>query len=548
MSKYDDILSYLDDYDSTIAQLYRDLCIEHLFNPRNKPGITLLLPDRKNNAAVRKDFIAKSEGTDEEKIELAKSLAALVIYENMNSVDAFKAKSESVPNGLGQHIKVDLRASTSNTIKFREGCSAELDTKFRDATTKKNFNIYILRDGTISTTNDSVNKATTEGGTNRRRKVEETPVKQPSLFADSDPTEAAELRARIAKETENSYIMEQLQRGSSTGRKSMRRNVYAERVLSIINFIICCCSKPVIADIVVNKMLPLLSYENIDFYIFFEPYSDGTTPYLIPTDIIKRYDNYTEPMNIERTLAAVDKLYEVADSNVAVLSHRLDIQDAIDVLRSKITSVTDIRKLAEDICKVYADSVDNNKLGKIANLYPADISLNYKKSPFAKICQDEIRYLSHRLFESLETNVFDRDMFASILERISKYLVADPTVRTRRLLNPNTLKMAIQPQDKVNEIKSFVNSKYFMFCPLTLKETAELEQNYEVKPYPCIEGEGFWYPPDVRKQLVGSAKARSQTTESSGFISEQERAIGILRQLKASGQKIDQELLKSLTD
>lgn len=553
MSKqYSDVMSYLEDTDNDMAQVIKDCCVEYLFNPRNKPGITLLLPDKKTNAAIRNQLIENSSSIEvEDKMQAARQLAALVIFDNLSSPDVFKSHADHIPNGLNQHVPIDLVKSTSNTIKFKSGCTAELDQRFKEQCSKKNFNIYILSNGAIGCDNPPINKNGSNGNVtagNRRKKTEDVPA-APKMWSDDDDNdgENVALRNKITKETENLYMSEMIQRSNRYRGKSkyIQRDIYAEKVISLIGFILNCCSESAVNEILIGKILPLLSFDHIDFYIFVEPFSTG--PYLIPSDIIRRWNNYVETIDYERTLANIEKLYRKCAS-MPGMANRYKLQEAIDDLRSEITSTSDQRKLAEIINNTYSGALNDNKIGALGHLFTDQLYNMYKKNPFRKICQDEIRYLSHRLFESLEREQFDKDQYTLILEQIERYLSPDVTSKTLRLLNPTTLKHAIQPQDKILEIQSFINSKFFLYSPMSNEEMAEFERNFEVKRFPCIEGEGIWYPDDKRKIVIASVNARASMSESAGFISEEERAINTLKQLKASGKKIDPTALSFLND
>lgn len=548
MSKYSDIMSYLEDVDDDIAQVYKDCCIESLFNPRGKPGVTFLLPDKKTNKKLREDLIEKAAGDTESKLELSQRLAALVIFDNIPSIDVFKSKSDHIPNGLNQLIPIDLTGCTSNSIKFKSGATAVLDSNFQ--CTKKNFNVYILHNGEIGINGTSITRSG-EIANNRRRKVEEPVVKPPSMWSAEDPDESMLLRNRIAKETENAYIAAQIQRDNRRSASGPRRNIYAEQVLSLIGFIMTHCSDVAIKEILVGRVLPQLSYEHIDFYLFVQP-NISTDSYLIPTDIIKRWYSSEERFNPERTIASIDNLYKNSGDKSAIMSKRLQLQEVIDNIRTQLSSSSkDQRTLPESIGKIYADIINTNKMtctDTIDNVFGTELYNLYKLQPMMKIGVDEIRYLSHRLFESLESDVFDRDQYAAILENIRRYLIDPVTPKTLRLLNVSTIKHAIGPQEKINEIKSFINSKYFLYSPMTLSETEAFQKDYETSTSPCVDGEGIWFPFDIRKQVIASYKARVQTSESSGFISESERALNILKNAKASGQKFDPTQLSFLTE
>lgn len=543
---YDSILEWLENYDEQMLTAVRNCTLENLFNPGQKQGITFLLPSKRGNRDARRDLIEKSSSEDtSDKVQALNQIAALVIFDNLPSPDIFKSRADNIPNGLNQHVQIDLARCTSNTIQFTNGATAELCQEFRKECTKKNLNVYLLHNGLINIDGE---KAKNKNIINPRRKAVEKPETQPKNMWGDNLTvtnESVALREKITRETENLYMMENIAR--STLRSSSNRNVYLERVVSLIDFILTCCSEQAIAEVFYGKMLPLLSFEHIDFYLFFEPYKQSGT-YLIPTDIIRRYVSYSESCNmvaaIKRIEACFDSPSYTSDTRTlpAVLTSRFDLQVNVDsALRDELISNTDDRRLPERICDIYKKINANNSINQaVANILPAELHSVYQTRPALKLCQDEARYIIHRKFEEIESSVFDREVYRETLEILRRYLADDFTENSLKLLNPVTLRHAIQPQNKIREIRSFINSRFFMFFPLSKKEFAKFADGYEVKTHPCPDGEGLWFPVDPTIALVENYRKRNTYDESSrGFVSDAQRAMNILDQIKTQGRTLD---------
>jgi len=552
---YDSILEWLENYDEQMLSAVRNCTLENLFNPGQKPGITFLLPSKRGNRDARKDLIEKSFSEDtSDKVQALNQIAALVIFDNLSSPDIFKSRADNIPNGLNQHVQIDLSRCTSNTIQFTNGATAELCQEFRKECNKKNLNVYLLNGSLIPTDGE---KAKNKNIVNPRRKVSDKADAQPkSMWGDNIMVnnESIVLREKITRETENLYMMENIAR--STLRGSSSRNVYLERVISLIDFILTCCSEQAISEVFYGKILPLLSFGNIDFYLLFEPYKQSGT-YIIPTDIIRRFASYSESCNmvvaIKRIEAAYDSPKYMAQSRQqmpAVLADRYELQVNIDsVLRDDLISNTDDRRLPERICDIYKKVIASNEIGSITNIIPGELHSVYKSLPALKLCQDEARYIIHRKFTGLEENTFDREVYRETLNILRMYLTDNFTESSLKLLNPVTLRHAIQPQNKIREIRAFINSRFFMFFPMSKKELEKFSDGYEVKEHPCPDGEGLWFPADPCVPLVDNYRKRTTYDESSrGFVTDAQRATNILEQIKTQGRTLDAATKKKLKE
>jgi hypothetical protein len=541
---YNNILSYLDEVDPDVSNAYRECSLESLFNPRDKNGITFLLPDKRKNAAFYAEITNTSLLDDpDDKSDIINKLAALVIFDNLNSPDVFKNHADDIPNGLRQHIEIDLAGCTTNTIKFKCGAVAELDKRFRDASAKKNLNVYMLAAAGITTSGPDakfLHNKTGAAAPNRRKKPAAAPqVEENNVDDDEVDEDSHALRVKIASETENLYMMERIQYYTSSKRSGKKRselvrNVYLERVFSFINFIINNCSDVTTTALFNNRIAPLLSFENIDFYIVFEPHRVKGR-YLIPNDVIRRWYSNQGVVNLTSVSNYIDKTLDTTGRSI-VQQDRLKIQQAIDDQpRDKVLAETQPRRIPELICGAYKTLTDTNKIAGIGPIFPEELAAFYRTNTYLKIHQDEARYITNKLFDDLESSPFDKNVFEAILSIYKRMASTDVGESSLRLLNPSTIKHMIGPENKIQEIKSFVNSRFFLFIPMTTSDRSKFAEQYDILEEPSAEGNGIWVPIDKRAEAILAAKANSSYDDGVGFASEVSRSINVLKQNIAAG-------------
>lgn len=551
---YSNIFEYLEDVNPELAEVYRENCLEWLFNPKSRAGVTLLMPTRTSNPEFWQSLVEETDGLDADKQSLiTKQLTSLVIFDNLSSPDVFKSKADDIPNGNRQHIEVDLANSTSNTIRFKCGASATMDNNFRSACKKKNINVYILSDGGIPIDGPPAKFTHVSGyaGGRRRRQVDENETRRTSsVWGDDGETVNADsrlLRNRITQETENIYVMDQVQRTQAKKSKNVR-NIYVVKVLSLINFILGNCSEQVIKDILISRMFPLLSFENIDFYFFVEP-GKNTGKYLVPTDLIKRwYSAGSTTFDIPFVVKQIEELFNRGLVNAACISNRLALQDNIDsVTRETLINSSQGRELAGAVNAQYTLLIERNQIGNLGNVYPDEAIRYFRSVPERKIYQDELRYVSARIFADLESGVtFDRNQFESLRQIIERGMTDRLSVSALRLLNPNTLKFALDPVDKIKEIQAFINSLYFMFMPLTQADLVEFKKTYVCIDRPSPDGEGLWVPTDKRVAAAKSYDHANDFGDKVGYTDEATRALTILQNLKARGFTFDEKTRRAI--
>lgn len=546
------IIDYIDSIDPELAELLRGTCADmSLGSLKGKPGITFLMPQ---NAAYRKKItdLAYSDNISDAN-KACDMLNALIIKDVLKTLNDWRNKRDDIPNSLlpSQHIEIDN--ITNKEIIFKSGAVAVLDEKFKDNSKKSQLAVWKLISGEIPVTMDKPSKfkyAKKKGGSK-------------TGGYDVTPEFVNNIRFKIAIAIENAYITDRINNtmGSLTfgaghefeykkeikpAFSSRRRDIYLEFILSLVNFIMNSDE-----DLLYDKILPLISFQKIDFYNLLEPHTikHDDSHYLIPTSLINAWWNNRSSFNIQ---SVIDQIGKKLSSPPAKFQQYKLYGDKKGVIQDTNNLRTQIMKSIEsrprdspkEIIEVYKILDNDNKIGACQPVYPPGIAAYYKSEPSLKLAQDELRYLTYLQFESLERQpTFDRNKFETIINMIAEYanvLTSDERERTFKLNNMYTMKYLIQPTEKIQEIKIFLNSTHFLYVPLTPEEVYNYPlKNVIVRPDPD-ELHGIW---NIDKSTISQHKRLAQSPEEQKSISE---ALNLLHTMNPS--TMTPELKQSILD
>lgn len=617
--KYSNLVDYIDYIDSDLGNAIKNCCVEFLFNPRGKPGITFLMPSYEKNAEFRKNLLYLSDGDMDERSKATDIFASLVIYENLKTIDDFKCRQE-ITNGAGQIIALDLTNTSNSRVRLSSGAYIELDKEFRELSKKNNLNVFILcgggvfpaedaksfganssassganlhqngeksqrnetsqrdnksqrdslqRDSSQQTTRDPSQRET-KPRSNRRKKQQEQKVEdETEILARNKLEYTRQMRIKIMKETENAFIqdfvtspnMRQLSKSWAGAREQQFvKNAFLEKTLSLVHFIFKFCSKETIQDVFEQRILPLISFENIDFYLIFEPIVK-TANYIVPHEVIERW--YKSQMDFDgaATIKTIEKYLDgtnkpTAKSNVspAFISNFQALSEAVDDVRGKTNDNIEQhkRRASEFIIEEYKKFAQNNAIGGVNNVFSAEVAKIYRGDPTCKILQDEMRYVSHKAFLGLEnaTSIGDcQSIFGLIHEYLGGFSAGHVQLSAvkgdysqftaLKLLNANALRYNIDPTYKVMDILTFVNSIYFMYTPLSSEKIKYLNDVFEVSSAPTPSSDKIWLVNMVNYATL-YFKAVQSPHETSAKLHMTAR---LLKELKNTGVPIEQELI-----
>lgn len=535
----------MEDYDFELYSLIEKFCLEYLFNLKGKPGITFLLPPV-SNKEYRKKLFSYANGDEDQKTIAEDMIKSLIINDNIKTPEMFRAKSDDIPNMLGQIIQVDNKKTTFNTIRLEGGAKLEPDKTFALLCKKNNLNIFLLLKGEIPLDAPPAKYKYVKSKTSSRKKPKETDQKdgKTDLFSIEQKKTNSTIRRKIATEVENKYISDSV----IHGRIRMVNNAYISAVLSLVNYIYKYCTQDIISGVLVSRIIPMISFENIDFYIIFEPFTRDYNPdgsinlnYLVPYDIIFGWSRIKPPFDHKKTIDLIDKL--MSGKNPAIFSSPLSVINAIEPFRQSIMTGHG-RESTTKINQVYNGVLSKNAVDDVKDLFSPDFHRYFSENPGRKLLLDEIRYRSNLMFSMLGSSpMFDVGMYRDIIMEISDYFSSGKI----KLLDPSTLKYSVDPSNKIREIRSFVNSIYFIYFPLSSSAYSSISEQYDISEEPSPDANALWIPINIchTKEFFNkksSGKSAEKETKANAMI-----AAKLLREFRESNLiNIDDELLHSL--
>lgn len=439
------IIDYLDATDPDLAQLVRGTCVDMtLGSTKGKNGITLLIPDKEYRAKIAKLAYSSDPAEASQACDL---LNALILRDVFKSGAEFLAKRANIPNSLYPSQHVGVAKTSGNTVTFESGAVATLDTNFADSSKKKNLAVWHLK-GEIPVTTDKPAKIERKP---MGRGLKGGKAKHGGYDQDVATSLTKNRRWKIAVTVENEYALNMMQR-QTTGRNV--DNPFVRCAMSLVAYLHDKAPK------VLESALPLLSVSTADFYFLLEPHKDGD--YLVEDSLI---EGWWEGRDTHNSVAGCK-----------ILNDLLSAQNN----SAKLPEIDRIRK------ELLPQCTNRNCVEKITAAYEA----MYKEDADLKMLQDELRFLIHCSFKELESTKYSSGALSEIVNMIGEYMykmngTKEERASGKKLLNASTLKYSIAPTDKIEAIKCFVNSTYFMFVPLTADEARRaLPKSYTGTPLP----------------------------------------------------------------
>lgn len=464
--------------DREFGELLRGTCADMaVTSTGGKPGITLLIPQDK---ALRKKIADLAYSVDpKDAAKACDMLHAMVLKDYFG--DAADWKTKTVINSLYPAQVVEVASASGNSVTFKNGAKAERDDKFISSAQHKKLAVWKLT-GEIPVTTDKPAPAQSKG-------------KKKGAY-EATPSVMDNLRWKIGAAVENEYAAECSARsgriGGAMGAPKYHREVFVEYTMSLVDFIIgqSCDKKTGMPDdkndLFWERVLPLISFHNVDFYNLVEPHKVNvpSSDYLIPDYVIRDWweQNRTQCFIVYGDGSVAEKCCKALSSapskwaGCAIYSSRSRLQDTIDRLRRRVFKCVQgqPRAAINPIAEAYAKLAEENTIDGLGPVFPAGLAAYYAREKNLKMAQDELRYITYMKFRQLERSMsFDAGLFREITDIIGNYgHAANPEERARAmlLLNAERLPKMIQPQEKVNEICWFVNSTQFLFVPMTADE------------------------------------------------------------------------------
>lgn len=462
------ILNFVEQHDPELAELLKGTCVDLTLNSfRNKAGITFLMP---KEPALRKKIsdLAYSDNVDDAS-KAADMLNAMIFRDVYKTGHDWANNKNNLPNSLLPSQHVPYKSSTADTVEFASGAKARVDTRFKDSSKRKNMAVWILESGEIPVTTD---KPATFVPFGKRGKDGKGKGGKVGGYDVSDGM-ASNLRFQIAVAVENIYMADHVKEddvifGGCEHKTGEVRDIFLETTMSLVSFII----EKGNTRCLYGKVLPLISFQKIDFYNLLEPHVEN--PQLIDEGIIRDWWTSRTPVNVAKVIEQVHQLMVNIPTDyraAKIYSDPIAVITAVNDTRMQILEKTEgsARSIATSIGEVYKELSGSNRIGDLNDIYPSDLSNIYLANPCLKQIQDELRYLTYLMFAKLEGDtIFDRNRYTTIINMIAEvtHTAATDKERALKLTNPTTLKYLIQPSDRINEIKTFVCSTHFLYAPI----------------------------------------------------------------------------------
>lgn len=465
------IFNYIEQVDSELAAVITNLCaIGALTSLKGKPGITFLRPAK---GKFRDELFRLAYHSNvDEAMKASDMLNALIIRDVFKTASEWK--SRPVINSLFPYQIVEVASTTPTEVTFKSGAKATIDGNFVDASKK-------MVDGTpkqVLAVWNLTGEIPIDGPVAGPKSKE----KKGSYEVNNYQAQAQ--RFKIALAVENAYAVSQSQQ--SRGRK----NVYLDYTMSLVNHIMNIRKD---TALMYEKVLPLLSFDKIDFYVLVEPHrADGN--FLLDDNLIAEWWDRQAPCSPAAVMEDVQKLLKNG-SGCAIYTNRSGVIDAIDSVRRKLMKTVEgkPRMCVDAISDVYDAAIANNCIGDVSGVWPQAIVSLYQSEPGLKMIHDELRYLCFGAFKALEcAREFDYGRFHELTNMIGECLHAGSQVSrnaSQKLLNKNKIKYSIAPTATMNEIKVFLYSTMFMYVPLTAEDANNYSKKYSVSrpdPYNIV--------------------------------------------------------------
>ena len=461
---------YLEVADKEFLELVEAVCASgSLTASRGRPGTTLLIPQDK---AYRKKIADLAYSDKVEDANKASDMINALIFRGIyKSPSDWVAQKDDIPNSIYPPQHVDIDSATGKEIVFKSGARAVVDTDFKDSSRKSNLSVWKLMSGEIPVTTDKPAKL----------KYAKMQKGKTGGYAVSNMVTQGE-RFNIAIAVENAYRLHELQRRSGASLGNTRRDVYLEYTLSLVNYIMNVRKD---TDLLYDKVLPMLSFDKIDFYLLIEPHKFSGNYLLDDILVHEWWLQKSSSVDCKQIMKQVESML-TRGSGALIYTNRAAILDKVSEIRQKLCGQIDSRPRAcvDEIAKEYDSFEKSNSINGLQNIYPAGIAAYYANEPGLKMIHDELRYLTYGAFKRMEQDpTFDDGRYNDIVNMIGECLHAASSVDragAHKLLNKNSIRYLISPTEKIEEIKIFVYSTMFMYVPMTETEAMNLAQKHSV--------------------------------------------------------------------
>ena len=534
------IPDYLEAAHPELTGLLRGTCSIMNLNTKRKQGLTMIVPSKEHMGKIA-DLAYSSEVKD---ANLAcDMLNAHIIKDFFRSGSDWKNSSKHKINSLYPPQLVEVKDTKGDEVVFANGAVAVLDKKFVDSSRRQNLSVWIMKSGSIG--------------------IDGKPAKEPEIrkkqavkgSREAPYEELSPLRVQIANAVENLYIVDQVNKrmgvndvttisGGCYPRKdpaSNRKDAFLEHSLSLLKFL-----RDKHQDVFI-KVLPLVSFQKIDFFNLLEPYVPSAD--LISEDIIREwwgsaeYKQYKLQPMIDSIIE--DDLSKKHGDSVVLSGDHERLLLAINEIRKIMYAALgkNPREAHKAIFAVYGELVAKNRVISVENVFPGEyLSHVSGKDGLKLLAQDEMRYVTKIMFDKLEggsLHGFDHGYFEQIIcyiAQIQGCLDEKDIMSALQLVNCNKLQYSLDPTPCAIEIKGFVGSTFFLYTPLSAKEIL----NFPIK--------NVVTRPNYTKNVVWKLNAEPCSQQHlANSADDNDNVIAMLKGLKVGDSNLVEELKKAIS-
>lgn len=404
------IMDYLDATDPEFANLLRGTCADMSLNLGRKAGVTLLKPVK---GAFREE-IEKLAYSDKpaDASKACNILNTLILKDIFTRPNDFAAADRPIPTSQYPSQQLDVSAKGS-TVSV-QGATIKLDEKFEKTKQSEYLAVW-----------DLTGKVEPPSGKNvDMKRVPKRGDKKVGKKGGYFPTQdqSRKLRFQIALAVENKYAAGMI--GDAAATKA--QDPFVKYSASLMKHLVDSGEEDL-----VKKFLPELSRCKLDFYILLEPHS---VSYEIPDNIIESWWNNGRPKLAD---CGINKFYD-------------------DLLKKYPSAeIEDIEGKREAVLN-QLQAQPRNAVQAVSEMYKEV----YGAGAARKTRLDDLRFMSFMAFHQLEADpMFDVGKLNEILNMIGEAMHSDEPV----LLNESALKYAFNTEQRVRQIRNFVNSTMFLY-------------------------------------------------------------------------------------
>jgi len=530
---YKSIVDFIERTNDALYDALNTVCLQYKFAANDRPGVTFLMPTDEDYIEEIVKLTQNDRPEDEKQANVI--FSSLIIYDALKSPGDFRKKDEIV-NDLRQLVEVDQRACTLDTVVFKNGAKATVNTFFRDNCRKDNICVYDLT-GRIPL--DAPSAKTKPA---RVKRSKEKPQ------SEQVPKQIDEMRYALGVETETAYMYRRLNESSSA-------DEYRDAVLSFLCFLFRHRDRKAADAILYERVLPLVSRQwAADFYLVFEPRS-LLAEYIVPSGLLEEWITSRRKKSRVDYRYAYETLNRYLDNypqsaNASVYTQRIAMLNSIDDVRLRIENMP-LREMVEACIEEYRGIVDKNAVGDTQNAYPGWLSDMYRRDRDQKLLEDEFRQYLLLEFSRLERMANKNDLviaFGELVEKINDYITNYhgnsyiPAVCRLKLFNLETARCA-NSDVRRHLAHEFVMSSNFAHVALSasdLKSSDFPHEDYTVNRPPTDKPE-YW------NIAVYAMKRFERTVSTTGGGNDDDAcARKIEKLISKHGDRLDDGLKQSL--